>query len=156
MAAGLSAEQHQVRTPENPEDEGSMSAVRERLGSLCGQITQHADMEGEIRDAGAGRQLDEVLTAVRAGDTLDPKKLIALLNEIEEACSSRGLAGVTTKSRNYEVLPPGFDAAPKEEPSTWICPSGRCARTVFDEESAAPPLCAAGGGVTMTATRVFE
>jgi hypothetical protein len=133
-----------------------MSAVRGRLGSLCGQITQHADMEQSIRDNGAGEQLDEVLAAVRAADAPDPKKLIALLNKIEEACSRHGLAGVTTQNMNYQRLPPGFEPAPKAEPPTWTCPSGRCARTVFDDETATPPLCAAGGGVTMTATLVLE
>lgn len=78
-----------------------MSVVRERLAALCDQIARHSEMRQAIGDADAGPQLAELLDAVTAEQTPDQGRLLVLLDEIEEACSRDGLAGITTSSKQY-------------------------------------------------------
>jgi len=120
-----------------------MNSVRARLGNLCDQITLHPSLVRAIRDAEAGTALDEVLTLVQGADTPDPGRLARLLEEIEQACAGMGVVlGVT---KRFTPLPELSADADTAEPPTWICPAGRCARIVFDEETGAagPPHCAA-------------
>ena len=86
-----------------------MRALRARLAALCDQITRHSDMDQAIRDAGAGPQLDELLGAIRDGAIPDDSDhLTTLLNEIEEACARDGLAGVTSRVKQFTPLSPGL------------------------------------------------
>ncbi|WP_327359971.1 hypothetical protein [Streptomyces sp. NBC_01296] len=131
-----------------------MSVVRERLAALCDQIARHSEMRQAIGDADAGPQLAELLDAVTAEQTPDQGRLLVLLDEIEEACSRDGLAGITTSSKQYTPLPAGFSESSPDEPLTWTCPLRRCNRTVFDDEVATPPSCAAAG-TPMAAIRIL-
>ncbi|MEH0532778.1 hypothetical protein SAMN06272781_0003 [Streptomyces sp. 1222.2] len=131
-----------------------MSVVRERLATLCDQVAGHREMRQAISDAGAGPQLTELLDAVTAEQTPDQDRLLVLLDEIEDACSRDGLAGITTSSKQYTSLPAGFQVTGLDEPVTWTCPLRRCNRTVFDDEASAPPSCAAAG-TQMTAIRIL-
>lgn len=129
-----------------------MSAVRERLGILCDQVARHADVEQVIRAAGAGAELDRLLHVVRTAQPdqrADPNVMTELLDAIEQACARNGLLGVTTVTR-YTALPTGFPRQPKDVPPTWICPLRSCARVVFDDETAAPPQCAAAGSTMLS------
>lgn len=133
-----------------------MSAVRERLGVLCDQITRHPDLREQIHDAGAGDQLDEILAAVGASATIDEQQLIGLLDQIEHKSAVSGLAGVTTVNKGFPTLPPGIDPAQKTEPLNWVCPIAfHCARVVFHDEATTPPRCVAGGGMPMAAKRIL-
>ncbi|MEE1782954.1 hypothetical protein PUR71_08500 [Streptomyces sp. SP17BM10] len=111
-------------------------------------------MRQAIGDAGAGPQLAELLDAVVSERAPDEDRLLVLLDEIEEACSRDGLAGITTSSKQYTPLPAGFAESGRDEPVTWTCPLRRCSRTVFDDEVTEPPSCAAAG-LPMAATRVL-
>ncbi|MET9618601.1 hypothetical protein [Kitasatospora indigofera] len=122
-----------------------MSVVRQRIAVLCGQITRHADMEQAIRRVGGGPHLDRILGAVRGADAPDPGKLIELLDELEDVCGEKGLAGITTTSKQYVPLPRGFQGSDPDEPPTWVCPLKRCSRVVFEDEAPVAPSCATAG-----------
>jgi hypothetical protein len=119
--------------------------VRDRLGSLCAQLGKWASLDGIIRDARVGQELDELLTAIADG-VLDPKRVRELLDAIDEACKRRGLDGVTQQSR-FRPLPKGTSVSSVGE--SWVCPRGCCDRVVLAAETDDPPVCAAAGGTPM-------
>ncbi|MFF2409593.1 hypothetical protein [Streptomyces sp. NPDC058092] len=103
-------------------------------------------MEQEIRNAGAGNELDELLAMPSGGAGVDAKRAKALLDAIDDACARYGLAAVTVRSYGDAQLPAGFGRPPATvEQDKWICPQGFCGRVVFSEEAPTPPACAAGG-----------
>jgi len=119
--------------------------VRERLGSLCADLSRWASLDGIIRGAGAGPELDELLTAT-GGEGLDPKRARVLLDAIEEACKRGGL-DVALRGSGFRPLPPGTSVSSGAE--SWVCPRGCCDRVVLAEETDDPPVCAAAGGTPM-------
>ncbi|MFF7358462.1 MULTISPECIES: hypothetical protein [Streptomyces] len=131
-----------------------MNEVRERLAILCGQVARHPEMREAIAAAGAETQLAQLLDAVATDGAPDQVQLLELLDKIEDRCSHWGLVGVTTSSKQYTALPPGFSASTPDEPVTWTCPLRRCSRAVFADEVTEPPSCAAAG-LPMAATRVL-
>ena len=124
---------------------GDGGRVRERLGSLCADLSRWASLDGIIRGAGAGPELDELLTAI-GGQGPDPKRARVLLDAIEEACKRGGL-DVLPRGSRLRPLPPGTSLSSGGE--SWVCPRGFCDRVVLAEEADAPPVCAAAGGMPM-------
>jgi hypothetical protein len=122
-----------------------LDKVRDRLGSLCAELSRWASLDGIIRGAGAGPELDELLTAIGGGG-LDPKRAQVLLDAVEEACKRRGLDGVTRESR-FRPLPKGTSVSSLGE--SWVCPRGCCDRVVLAEETDDPPMCTVTGGRRM-------
>ena len=119
--------------------------VRERLGYLCADLSRWASLDGIIRGAGAGPELDELLTAI-GSEGPDPNRARVLLDAIEEACKRGGLDVIPRGSR-LRPLPPGTSLSSGSE--SWVCPHGCCDRVVLAEETDAPPVCAAAGGMPM-------
>ena len=119
------------------------------MGSLCSGLSRWASLDGVIRGAGAGPELDELLTAI-GGEGPDPKRARVLLDAIEEACKRRGLDGVTRESK-FRPLPFGPSESGIEG---WVCPRGWCDRVVLAEETDDPPVCAVAGGMPMKGFRV--
>jgi hypothetical protein len=110
---------------------------------LCDQLSRFPDhLPDIIRSGGAGQELDELLAALGGEDEPDKDQMLAWLNDIEDACASEGLAGVTSREHAFRPLPPGYETS---GPQAWVCPRGRCDRvvlTVFllpDWQSGWPP-----------------
>jgi hypothetical protein len=131
--------------------------VRERLGVLCDQVARHASMEGVIRSAAAGAELDRVFAALRGEVEIDARELGRLLDAIDDACAGVGLAPVTVRGSGYTPLPAGMTQVdPEPEPVKWGCPLGRCGRLVYTEGATSPPVCAAAGGEGLTEVRILR
>lgn len=75
----------------------AMVNVGDRVGALCAQLSRWDSLEGIVRDGGAGEALDELVAAVRGDAAQEPDRLARLLDDIEEACAHRGLAGITSR-----------------------------------------------------------
>ena len=124
-----------------------MEGARDRVGMLCDQLSRFPDhLPGIIRSGGAGRELDELLAALGGEDEPDKDQMLAWLNDIEDACASEGLAGVTSREHAFRPLPPGYETS---GPQAWVCPRGRCDRVVLPEEARTPPVCEVAGGTPM-------
>lgn len=119
--------------------------VRDRLGSLCAGLGRWASLDGIIRDAQAGPELGELLTAISGGGP-DPERARVLLDAIEEACKRGGLEG-GLRGSGFRPLPPGTSVSSGGE--SWVCPRGCCDRVVLAEETDDPPVCAAAGRTPM-------
>ena len=124
---------------------GDSGRVRERLGSLCAELSRWASLDRIIRGAGAEPELDELLTAI-GGEGLDPERARVLLDAIEEACKRGGL-DVLPRGSGLRPLPPGTSLSSGGE--SWVCPRACCDRVVLAEEADVPPVCAAAGGMPM-------
>jgi hypothetical protein len=126
-----------------------MQGVRDRVGMLCDQLSRWPDLDGIIRDGGAGGELDELLAALGGEDEPDKDRLLAWVQDIEDACASKGLVGITSREHAFRPLPEGLFAAHGSR--AWVCPRGRCDRVVLPEDAQAPPVCAVAGGAPMKA-----
>lgn len=118
------------------------------MGILCDQLSRWPELHGIIRDAGAGRELDELLAALRGEDEPDQGRMLAWVQVIEDACARKGLTGITSREHAFRPLPAGLSAAPGS--GAWVCPRGRCDRVVLPEEAQAPPACAVARGTPMS------
>ncbi len=118
--------------------------VRDRLGLFCNQLARWPSLDAIVRDAGACRELDELLAAI-SGAGPEPERAGMLLDAIDEACRHRGLEGITRVG--FQPLPKGMSVSSVAE--GWVCPRGFCDRVVLAEESDEPPLCVALGGTPM-------
>lgn len=125
----------------------SAEEARNRVGMLCDQLSQWPDLRDIILDAGAGGELDELLTALGAEDEPDQDLMLACVRAIENACARKGLAGITSRDKAFRPLPPGTSPIPGLR--AWVCPWGRCDRVVLPEETQAPPVCVVGNGTSM-------
>jgi hypothetical protein len=120
--------------------------IGDRVGALCAQLSRWDSLEGIIRDGGAGEALDELMAAVRGDAAQVPDQLARLLDDIEEACARRGLAGITSRGQRHLTLPPGLSGPAEEGASpAWVCPCSRCERVVFPEQAETAPMCVIAG-----------
>ncbi len=121
--------------------------VRERVGSLCEQLSRWPSLEGIIRDAGASGDLNALLAALNGDREPDPEQVASWAEAIESACARKGLVGVTSRGYAFRPLPAGL----RDMPTTraWVCPRDLCDRVVLPEEAAAP-VCAIAGRAPMT------
>ncbi|CAN3985934.1 hypothetical protein [Kitasatospora purpeofusca] len=121
--------------------------LRDRVGTLCEQLSRWPSLRTSIRDGGGEHALTELLALLTG--TTDPEgpRVSELVDAIEDACARQGLAGLTTREvgspGGIPALPPGMSGAP--EIMGWTCPLGRCNRVVTPDETAHPPTCAAHG-----------
>jgi hypothetical protein len=123
-----------------------VEGARDRVGTLCDQLSRFPDLDGIIRDGGAGGELEELLAAL-GGDEPDQDQMLAWLQAIEDACARKGLAGIASRELAFRPLPTGLSAASGSR--AWVCPRGRCDRVVLPEEAQTPPVCAVAGGTPM-------
>jgi hypothetical protein len=120
--------------------------VRDRVGLLCDQLSRFPTLRSTIADAGASTELAELLTKLADAHEPDQARILALLNAIEQACAGVGLAGLTSRTKGFDVgltLPGGLDADPGL--AGWTCPLRRCDRVVIRQEAVGTttPTCAA-------------
>lgn len=123
--------------------------VRDRLGSLCVELSRWGQLENFIRESGAASELDELLAAV-SGERLDPERALVLLEGIGEACKRGGLDW-PPRSR-FRSLPPGMSAPPAVE--SWVCPRGYCDRVVLADETGDSRVCRTAGRIPMRSFRL--
>ena len=122
--------------------------VRERVGSLCEQLSRWPSLEGIVRGAGAGGELDALLAALGGGGEPDPEQVARWVEAIGSACARKGLVAVTTRGHPFRPLPAGLRDTPAVR--AWVCPRDRCDRVVLPEEAEAAPVCAIAGMAPMT------
>ena len=127
-----------------------MKTIRDRLASLCAELSRWSSLATIIRANGAGQELDELL-ASSVGQGLDAERGTVLLDAIEEASLRAGLSGLT-RGTGFRPLPPGTRLS-AGAPS-WVCPHGGCDRVVLEEESNSAPACAVAGGIAMKSFRI--
>ena len=127
-----------------------MEGARYRVGMLCDQLSRFPDLQGIIRDAGTGGELDELLAALGGEDEPDQDQILGWVQAIEDACARNGLVGITSREYAFRPLPIGLSAT--ADFPAWVCPRGRCDRVVLsDEAQQTPPVCAAVGETPMNA-----
>jgi len=125
-----------------------MVGVRDQVGLLCGQLSNWPSLDGIIRDAGAGTELDALLAVLGSDDAPDPVRVAGWVETIEDACARKGLAGITSREYIFRPLPAGLSGTPGAQ--AWVCPRGRCDRVVLPEETVPTPVCAVAGGAAMS------
>lgn len=124
-----------------------MREARERLGALCDQLSRWPKLHRIIRDAGAGNELDALLTSLGSNDDLDQDQMLFWVEAIEEACGRKGLVGITTRDKVFRLLPDGLSAP--GAPRAWVCPRDRCDRVVLPGDTQIPLTCAVSGGTPL-------
>lgn len=118
--------------------------LRNRIASLCGQLSRFPEHARIIDEAGAGAELAALLTVLGTPDP-DASLLAGLLDTIDDVCTRYGLPDAASRGEafGYPPLPPGIGAAPGRY---WVCPRGACDRVLFaDEAGPTAPECAAAG-----------
>ena len=120
---------------------------RDRLASLCDELSRWPSLEMTVRDGGAGRELHELLVLMDGELVPDPATISVLIDAVEEACNRQGLAGLTSRQAGMPAIPAGVTAVATV--AGWTCPKGRCTRVVTPDETTEPPICAVTGGRPM-------
>ncbi|MFE1949455.1 hypothetical protein ACFW9D_03190 [Streptomyces sp. NPDC059524] len=123
--------------------------TRERVGSLCDQLSRWPSLRTTVRDGGGEAELRDLLGQLASDADPDEGLVRTLLDAVERACARQGLAGLTSRSGIGPVdmtsLPPGL--ADVRGVVGWTCPLGRCDRVVTPDETAQAPTCAGGAAV---------
>jgi hypothetical protein len=67
-----------------------MVGVRDRMGLLCDQLSRWPDLDGIIRDAGAGAELEALLAVLGGEGESDEDRVAGWVEAIEDACTQKG------------------------------------------------------------------
>lgn len=122
-------------------------AVRDHVGLLCDQLSRWPDLDGIIREAGAGAELDALLAMLGSAGEPDQDRVAGWVETIDDACARKGLAGITSREHTFQILPAGLSGGSAIQ--AWVCPRGQCDRVVLPEEAEVAPVCAVVGGAPM-------
>jgi len=119
------------------------TAVGNRVGLLCEQLSTWASLGDIIRAGGAGRELKTLTSLLGAEADPDQAQVAALVDAVEEACARQGLPGLARRAvgpQGVPALPPGMPG--RSAIAGWTCPVGRCDRVVTPDEASRSPVCA--------------